>query len=57
MKEFGSTLCRGVTQCGFPSLGEVRRYIDKDSVTTCKNLEEKVANQARGIIDQKGIGF
>jgi hypothetical protein len=56
-KEFGSTLCREVTQCDFSSLGDVHRYIDKDSVTTCKNLAEKVANQAQRIIDQKGIGF
>jgi hypothetical protein len=56
-KEFGSTLCKEITQCDFSSMGYVHRYIDNDSVTTCKNLAEKVANQARRIIDQKGIGF
>ena len=56
-KEFGSTLCREITQCDFSSLEDVHRYIDKDSVTTCRNLAEKVANQAQSIIDQKGIGF
>jgi len=56
-KEFGSTLCREITRCNFSTLGDVHRYIDKDSVTTCKNLAEKVANQAQRIIDQKGVGF
>jgi len=56
-KEFGSTLCREITQCDFSSLEDVHRYIDMDSVTTCRNLAEKVANQAQSIIDQKGIGF
>ena len=56
-EEFGSTLCREITQCDFSSPGDVHRYIDKDSVTSCRNLAEKVANQAQRIIDQKGIGF
>ena len=56
-KEFGSTLCREITQCDFSSPEDVHRYIEKDSVTTCRNLAEKVANQAQRIIDQKGIGF
>ena len=56
-KEFGSTICHEVKKCDFSSLGDVHRYIDKDSVTTCKNLAEKVANQAQRIIDQNGIGF
>jgi hypothetical protein len=56
-KEFGSTLCREVTQCDFSSLEDVHRYVDKASVNTCKNLAEKVANQAQRIIDQNGIGF
>jgi hypothetical protein len=56
-KEFGSTLCREVTQCDFSSLGNVHRYIGKDSVTTCKIIAEKVARQAERIIKQKGVGF
>jgi hypothetical protein len=56
-KEFGSTLCREVTQCDFSSLGNVYRYIEKDSVTTCKIIAEKVARQAERIIKQKGVGF
>ena len=56
-KEFGSTLCKEITQCDFSSMADVHRYIDNDSVTTCRNLAEKVANQAQRIIDQKGIGF
>jgi hypothetical protein len=55
--EFGSTLCREITQCDFSSPEDVYRYIEKDSVTTCRNLAEKVAIQAQRIIDQKGIGF
>jgi hypothetical protein len=56
-KEFGSTLCREVTQCDFSSLGNVHRYIEKGSVTTCKIIAEKVAKQAERIIKQKGVGF
>ena len=56
-KEFGSTLCSEVTQCNFSSLGDVHRYIEKDSLTTCKMIAEKVARQAEMIIKEKGIGF
>jgi hypothetical protein len=56
-KEFGSTLCREVTQCDFSSLRDVHRYIEKGSVTTCNIIAEKVARQAERIIKQNGIGF
>jgi hypothetical protein len=56
-EEFGSTLCRDVTRCEFSSLEDVQRYIDKDSVTTCKFIAEKVATHAEIIIKQKGVGF
>jgi hypothetical protein len=56
-KEFGSTLCSEITQCDFSSLGNVHRYIDNGSVTTCKIIAEKVAEQAKRIIKQKGVGF
>jgi len=56
-KEFGSTLCREVTQCDFSSLRNVQQYIEKDSLTTCKIIAEKVAKQAEKIIKQKGVGF
>ena len=56
-KEFGSTLCREVTQSDFSSLGDVQRYIGNGSLTTCKIIAEKVAMQAEMIIKQKGVGF
>jgi len=56
-KEFGSTLCREVTQCDFSSLGDVHRYIENGSLATCKIIAEKVAEQAERIIKQKGVGF
>jgi hypothetical protein len=56
-KEFGSTLCREVTQCDFSSLENVHRYIEEGSVNTCKIIAEKVARQAERIIKQKGVGF
>ena len=56
-KEFGSTLCREITQCDFSSLGDVLRYIENGSVTTCKNIAGKVAVQAERIIKEKGVGF
>ena len=56
-KEFGSTLCRDITQCEFSSLENVHRYIEKGSVNTCKIIAEKVAKQAQKIIIEKGVGF
>jgi C_GCAxxG_C_C family probable redox protein len=56
-EEFGSTLCREITQCEFSSLENVQRYIEKGSVNTCKIIAEKVARQAERIINQKGVGF
>jgi hypothetical protein len=56
-KEFGSTLCREITQCDFSSLGDVHHYIENGSLATCKIIAEKVARQTEMIIKQKGIGF
>jgi len=56
-KEFGSTLCREVTQCDFSSLEHVHRYIENRSVTTCKFIAERVAAHAEMIIKQQGAGF
>jgi hypothetical protein len=56
-KEFGSTLCREITHCDFSSLGDVDRYIENGSLTTCKIIAEKVARQAELIIKERGIGF
>jgi hypothetical protein len=56
-EEFGSTLCREITQCDFTSLGQVHSYIEKGSVNTCKIISEKVARQAERIIIGKGVGF
>jgi hypothetical protein len=56
-EEFGSTLCREVTKCEFSSLGDVHRYIENNSINTCKNIAEKVAIQVDRIIKQKGVGF
>jgi C_GCAxxG_C_C family probable redox protein len=56
-KEFGSTLCREITQCDFSSLRDVQHYIENGSLTTCKIIAEKVARQAEMIIKQKGVGF
>jgi hypothetical protein len=53
--EFGSTLCREITQCDFSSIKDVKRYIDKDSVTSCKIIAEKAARQAERIIKQNGV--
>jgi len=55
-EEFGSTLCSEITKCDFTSIDNVRRYIDKDSVTTCKIIAKKVARQAESIIKLKGVG-
>ena len=56
-KEFGSTLCREVTQCDFSSIRDVHRYIENGSVSNCKIIAERVAAQAERIIKQQGVGF
>lgn len=56
-KEFGSTQCREITKCDFSSLNDVHRYIENDSLTTCKMIAKKVAIQADRIIEKKGVGF
>jgi hypothetical protein len=56
-KEYGSTLCREVTECDFSSLENVHRYIEKGSVTTCNIIAGKVAMQAERIIKQEGVSF
>jgi hypothetical protein len=55
--EFGSTLCREITQSDFSSLPDVQRYIEKGSAATCKNIAGKVAEQAEKIIKKNGVGF
>jgi hypothetical protein len=57
VKEFGSTMCREITQCDFSSLKDVTGYIENDTLTQCKIIAEKVARQAERIIEQKGVGF
>jgi hypothetical protein len=56
-EEYGSTLCRDITQCEFSSLENVQRYIDKGSVNSCKMIAEKVAKRAERIIKEKGDNF
>jgi hypothetical protein len=53
-QEFGSTLCHEITRCDFSSLENVQRYIENDSVTTCKIIAEKVARRVETIIKQGG---
>ncbi len=54
-EEFGSTLCRDVTQCDFSSIGNVQGYIGKGFVTNCQIIAEKVAKQAERIIKQNEV--
>ncbi len=56
-KEFGSTLCREVTQCEFSTSGDVQRYVDNKSINTCKIIAKEVAWEAERIIKQNGDGF
>ncbi len=56
-KEFGSNLCREITQCDFSSLKNVKQYIENGSVSSCKIIAEKVAKQAENIITQKEISW
>lgn len=53
--EFGSCLCNEVTNCDFSSLADVRQYIKKGSVSTCKMIAEKVARQTERIILQNAV--
>lgn len=56
-EEFGSTLCREIVQCEFSSIQDVKRYLDKGSLATCRIVAEKVAQQAERIIRQNGAGI
>jgi len=49
-KEFGSTLCRDITQCDFSSIRNVHQYIEKGTLNHCKIIAEKVARQAEKIM-------
>lgn len=47
IKEFGSTQCRVITQCDFSTLEGVRKYIESDCVSKCREIAEKVAERVQ----------
>ena len=46
-EEFGSTLCREITQCDFSSLADVQKYIGKGSVATLQGHSGKSGQAGR----------
>jgi hypothetical protein len=56
-KEFGSTICREITQCDFSFSSDVNRYIGNGTLTGCKIITETVARHTERIITEKGAGF
>jgi hypothetical protein len=44
-REFGSTLCRDITQCDFAKAEDVERYIDSGCVGRCRSIAETVAQK------------
>lgn len=50
--EFGSTQCRSITRCDFSCMAGVEQYIASDSVTTCREIAKRVAEQVHNIIEE-----
>lgn len=50
--EFGSTQCHAITQCDFSSTAGASKYIERDCVTRCRTIAEKVAEKVRNIIEE-----
>jgi len=43
--EFGDTQCRAITKCDFSSLEAVKRYIETDALTRCRDIAKRVADK------------
>jgi len=52
--EFGGTQCQAITGCDFSSLKDVRRFIEADGLTGCRQLAEKVADKTRAMMPDIG---
>jgi hypothetical protein len=46
-QEFGSTQCQAITKCDFSTRAGVSKYIERDCVTTCREIAEKVAERVQ----------
>lgn len=44
-REFGSTLCRDITQCDFAKAQDVERYIESGCAGRCRSIAETVAQK------------
>ncbi len=49
-KEFGSTQCQAITHCDFSNQAGVNDYIERDCLTSCKQIAEKVAAKVQAVI-------
>jgi hypothetical protein len=49
-KEFGSTQCQAITHCDFSDLAGVNNYIERDCITGCKQIAEKVATHVQTMV-------
>ena len=50
VKEYGSTQCQAITQCDFSNPEGVRKYMEDDRITRCKEIAEKVAEKVQQIL-------
>ncbi len=47
VKEFGGTQCQAITRCDFSTQAGVRKYIENDCVTKCREIAKKVAEKVQ----------
>jgi hypothetical protein len=50
VNEFGSTQCQAITQCDFSNPEGVKKYMEDDRLTRCKEIAEKVAEKVQQIL-------
>jgi C_GCAxxG_C_C family probable redox protein len=53
-QEFGSTQCRAITQCDFSTQAGVKKYIETDCVTGCREIAKKVAERVQRTLTDLG---
>lgn len=51
--EFGSTQCQAITRSNFSTTDGVARYIANESVTSCKQIADRVAEQVQKVLSEK----
>ncbi len=53
-QEFGSTQCQAITQCDFSTEDGVRKYVESNCVTRCREIAAKVAEKVQETLANVG---